>query len=57
MDEFQDIESGGKLHKKGLNSLLDIVEEGKIDMVVCIDQDRLSRLDTISWEYFKVYSS
>ncbi|MCY7779126.1 recombinase family protein [Bacillus haynesii] len=53
MDELQDIESGGKLHKKGLNALLDIVEEGKIDVVVCIDQDRLSRLDTISWEYLK----
>lgn len=53
MDEFQDIESGGKLHKKGLNSLLDIVEEGKIDVVVYIDQDRLSRLDTISWEYLR----
>ncbi|ASB88384.1 recombinase family protein [Bacillus sonorensis] len=53
VDEFQDIESGGKLHKKGLNALLDIVEEGKIDVVVCIDQDRLSRLDTIAWEYLK----
>ncbi|WP_420954598.1 recombinase family protein [Bacillus haynesii] len=53
VDEFQDIESGVKLHKKGLNALLDIVEEGKIDVVVCIDQDRLSRLDTISWEYLK----
>lgn len=53
VDELQDIESGGKLHKKGLNALLDIVEEGKIDVVVCIDQDRLSRLDTISWEYLK----
>ncbi|MCY8010352.1 recombinase family protein [Bacillus haynesii] len=25
VDEFQDIQSGGKLHKKGLNALLDIV--------------------------------
>lgn len=51
--EFQDVDSGGKLDKKGLNSLFDLVEEGRIDVVLCIDQDRLSRLDTIAWEYLK----
>jgi site-specific DNA recombinase len=51
--EFKDVDSGGKLDKKGLNSLLDFAEEGKMDVVLCIDQDRLSRLDTIAWEYLK----
>ncbi|MDQ0299690.1 DNA invertase Pin-like site-specific DNA recombinase/exonuclease VII small subunit [Salibacterium salarium] len=51
--EFKDVESGGKLNKKGLNSMLDLVEEGYIDVVLCIDQDRLSRLDTVAWEYLK----
>jgi DNA invertase Pin-like site-specific DNA recombinase len=51
--KFKDVDSGGKLDKKGLNSLLDFVEEGKVDVVLCIDQDRLSRLDTIAWEYLK----
>ncbi|XJZ26002.1 recombinase family protein [Bacillota bacterium Lsc_1132] len=51
--EFKDVESGGKLDKAGLNSLMDFVEEGRCDIVLCIDQDRLSRLDTISWEYLK----
>lgn len=51
--EFKDVDSGGKLDKQGLNALLDLVEEGRIDVVLCIDQDRLSRLDTIAWEYLK----
>lgn len=53
IDEFKDVDSGGKLDKKGLNNLLDAVEEGRIDVVLCIDQDRLSRLDTVAWEYLK----
>ncbi|MBU5267377.1 recombinase family protein [Virgibacillus proomii] len=53
VDEFVDVETGGKLDKKGLNALLDSVESGKIDVVLCMDQDRLSRLDTTSWEYLK----
>ncbi|MFD2046050.1 recombinase family protein [Ornithinibacillus salinisoli] len=51
--EFKDVESGGKLKKDGLNALLDIVEEGGVDVVLVIDQDRLSRLDTVAWEYLK----
>lgn len=51
--EFKDVESGGKLEKEGLNALMDFVEEGRADVVLCIDQDRLSRLDTIAWEYLK----
>ncbi|MFB4164772.1 recombinase family protein [Alteribacillus sp. JSM 102045] len=51
--EFKDVESGGKLNKKGLNSMLDLLEDGRIDVVLCIDQDRLSRLDTVAWEYLK----
>lgn len=51
--EFKDVDSGGKLDKVGLNALMDFVEDGKADIVLCIDQDRLSRLDTISWEFLK----
>jgi site-specific DNA recombinase len=53
IDVYKDVDTGGKLDKKGLNALLDAVEEGRIDVVLCIDQDRLSRLDTIAWEYLK----
>src|SRR5690625_247571 len=53
VDEFIDVETGGQLEKAGLNALLDIVENGRVDVVLCMDQDRLSRLDTISWEYLK----
>lgn len=53
IDEFKDVETGGKLNKDGLNKLLDLVEDGGIDVVLVVDQDRLSRLDTISWEYLK----
>ncbi|MBV2197413.1 recombinase family protein [Bacillus velezensis] len=51
--EFRDVDSGAKLDKSGLNALLDFVEEGGCDVVLCIDQDRLSRLDTVSWEFLK----
>lgn len=51
--EFKDVESGGQLKKDGLNALLDVVEEGGADVVLVVDQDRLSRLDTIAWEYLK----
>lgn len=50
---YRDVDSGGKLDKAGLNQLLDDVEDDKGDVVLCIDQDRLSRLDTVAWEYLK----
>lgn len=53
IDEFKDVESGGKLKKDGLNALLDLVEENSVDVVLVVDQDRLSRLDTVAWEYLK----
>jgi len=53
INEYVDVETGGKLDKAGLNDLLDTVESGKVDIVLCMDQDRLSRLDTVSWEYLK----
>lgn len=52
-DLFKDVDSGTKLKKDGLEALLDAVEEGKVDIVLCIEQDRLSRLDTTKWEYLK----
>lgn len=53
VDIYKDVDSGGKFHKPGLERLMDDVEEGNIDIVLCVDQDRLSRLDTIEWELLK----
>jgi len=53
VDIFRDVDSGTKLDKDGLKSLLDCVENGQVDIVLCIEQDRLSRLDTVKWEYLK----
>lgn len=50
---YRDVDSGGKLDKSGLNQLLDDVDDDRGDVVLCIDQDRLSRLDTVAWEYLK----
>ncbi|MEH7239530.1 recombinase family protein [Bacillus sp. JJ1562] len=50
---YRDIESGGKLEKKGMDQLLNDVEDGKTDIVLVVDQDRLSRLDVAEWEYLK----
>ncbi|PPA71935.1 recombinase family protein [Jeotgalibacillus proteolyticus] len=52
-DYYQDVESGGKLKKKDLTRLIDTVEDGKIDVVLVVEQDRLSRLDTMEWEILK----
>jgi site-specific DNA recombinase len=53
VEVIKDVDSGGKLNKLGLNKLMDAVEEGLTDIVLVVDQDRLSRLDTIEWEYLK----
>lgn len=53
VDTYKDVDSGTKLNKDGLEAMLDAVEEGQVDVVLCIEQDRLSRLDTIKWEYLK----
>ncbi|MFE3573901.1 recombinase family protein [Lysinibacillus sp. NPDC059133] len=53
LDIFKDVDSGTKLDKDGLSALLDCVEKGQVDVVLCIEQDRLSRLDTLKWEYLK----
>ena len=53
VDVFRDVDSGTKLDKDGLESMLDFVEDGLVDVVLCIEQDRLSRLDTVKWEYLK----
>ncbi|WP_338754228.1 recombinase family protein [Bacillus sp. FJAT-52991] len=53
VNELKDVDSGGKLDKVGLNALMDAVEEGLTDIVLVIDQDRLSRLDTLEWEFLK----
>lgn len=51
VDIFKDTDSGTKLKKPGLESLLDYVEDGKIDVVLVIEQDHLSRLDAVSWHF------
>lgn len=53
VDIFKDTDSGTKLKKPGLESLLDYVEDGKIDVVLVIEQDHLSRLDAVSWHFKK----
>lgn len=53
VDTIKDVDVGGKLDKPGLNKLLDAVEEGLTDIVLVVDQDRLSRLDTVEWEFLK----
>ncbi|MGN7409936.1 recombinase family protein [Sporosarcina sp. SAFN-010] len=53
VDIYKDVDSGTKLKKDGLEAMLDAVEEGLVDVVLCIEQDRLSRLDTVKWEYLK----
>lgn len=53
VDTFKDVESGAKFDKQGLEALLDCVEDGKVDIVLVIEQDRLSRLDTVDWELLK----
>lgn len=50
---FEDVDSGTKLDKEGLVSMLSVVQEGLVDVVLFIEQDRLSRLDTVAWEYLK----
>ncbi|MEY9973130.1 site-specific DNA recombinase [Lysinibacillus sp. RC46] len=53
VDTFKDVDSGAKFDKKGLHALLDCVEDGLVDVVLVVDQDRLSRLDTVDWELLK----
>lgn len=50
---FRDVDSGAKFNKKGLNALLDCVDDELVDLVLVADQDRLSRLDTVDWEVLK----
>ncbi|MFZ3591853.1 recombinase family protein [Bacillus sp. DJP31] len=50
---YKDTDSGGKLEKEGMDKLLNDVEEGKTDIVLVVDQDRLSRLNVTEWEYLK----
>ena len=50
---IQDVGSGKKLDKEGLNTLLDFAEDGKIDIALVFDQDRLSRLEPVDWEFLK----
>lgn len=46
-------ESGAKLSRPGLKSLLDACEKEDVYAVLVVDQDRLSRLEPIEWEVVK----
>ena len=48
VDIFKGVDSGTKLNKAGLESLLDCVEDGKVDVVLVIEQIDF-RLDTVAW--------
>ena len=43
MDVFQDQSSGADLHRPGLDSLLDLVADGGVDIVLAQDADRITR--------------
>ena len=53
VDTYKDVDSGAKINKEGLEALLDAVEDGLVDVVLVIEQDRLSRLDVADWQYLK----
>jgi Site-specific recombinases, DNA invertase Pin homologs len=53
VDIKQDVDSGGKFDKKGLDELMDMADTGKMDAVLVLDQSRLSRLDGLHWEMLK----
>jgi site-specific DNA recombinase len=43
VDVFQDQSSGADLHRPGLDSLLDLVADGDVDIVLAQDADRITR--------------
>jgi site-specific DNA recombinase len=53
VDIISDVDSGGKFAKAGLQTVMDFAEEGKMDIVLVLDQSRLSRLDGLHWEMLK----
>ncbi|KOY80828.1 hypothetical protein ADM90_16750 [Lysinibacillus macroides] len=50
---FKDTDSGTNFEKTALESLLNYVEDGKLDVVLGIEQDHLSRRDALSRHFFK----
>ncbi|MDH7578853.1 MAG: recombinase family protein [Bacillota bacterium] len=50
---YKDTISGSKSNRPGLDTLRDDMAAGKFDAVLCVDQDRLSRLEPIDWELLK----
>lgn len=51
---FKDTDPGTNFEKTDLKSLLNYVEDGKIDVVLEIEQEHLSRLDVLSQHFFKI---
>lgn len=50
---YRDTISGSKANRPGLDALRDDLAAGKFDAILCVDQDRLSRLEPIDWELLK----
>lgn len=50
---YKDTISGSKASRPGLDTLRDDMAAGKFNAVLCVDQDRLSRLEPIDWELLK----
>ena len=46
VDIYKDVDSGGKLHKPGLEALMDAVDDNLIDVVLCFAE----------WQGNQVYS-
>jgi len=53
INTINDIDSGGNFEKQGLQTVMNLADEEKIDVVLVLDQSRLSRLDGLHWEMLK----
>lgn len=50
---YEDSITGSSSRRPGLDRLRDDMAAGKFDVILVVDQDRLSRMETIDWELLK----
>jgi len=50
---YEDAITGSSASRPGLDQLRDDMAAGKFDVILVVDQDRLSRMETIDWELLK----
>lgn len=50
---YQDEISGSKARRPGLDELRNDMAAGMFSLILVVDQDRISRMETIDWELFK----